>query len=214
MRPKPTFLAGGRFRRHTSREAQWVGEHAKPSDHSRDPELADLLQMQRTVLHLVSDLPSRAEVRATLEKLLLLDDTQQARAITLVDSVTNAELATGALRWYRRRIPTGALPSDFFRVELHEPPVRVAMIRLALNHLDDRRLSGRRASKERDAQFVAQLMGYWVRKHGIQPTAFLNAGKPSPFLEFLRDCFCSVGRKIKYDALIRLARVARSNTSG
>lgn len=187
-----------------------MGAHARESDRLLDPELADLLQTQRCLVKMVARKPSRADIRKTLEKLLSLDEPEQAAAIPLVDAYTEAELATGALRWYRLRIPSGPLPPEFFRVELHEPDARREMIRLALEHLLQRRADGRRSVLQRDVDFAVRLIRYWEHQHKKTATVFLDADdKPSPFLKFAGECFHSVGRAISYDPLRKIISAAK-----
>lgn len=207
MRAKPTFITSGRFNRHESNNDRWVGEYAKPSDNSLDPDLAELLQTHRAWDDAASWIPPRADVRATLEKLLSLDEAQQAKAIPLVDTDTASRLATGAMLWYRQR--TDELPPDWDRVERHEPHVRNEMIRLALDHLNEHKVNGRRSTQQRNIDLAMDLLHYWPKRHGRKPTVFLNADKPSPYLAFVFDCFNRVGRKISYDALIKIIRAAK-----
>lgn len=211
MRPKASFRENKKLQLHKSRVASWVGDFAKASDGSIiDPDLAEILQMQQAWLAAIDCLPAIPVIRVTLEKLLHLRGEQRAKAIRFVDSVTDAQLATGALRWHRKRTPQGDLPSNWLVIEAHPPHVQSEMIRHALDHLNEKVTTGRRHSMARDVAFIKMLEAYYSRTTGKKPTNSISRdGTPSSFLQFAQEHFLSVGRSVAARQIERIFRKSK-----
>jgi len=214
MRAKPTFLEKRKLRRHPSAIGSFVNDFRNDQDNELDPELAEILRTQRMRQADEAHLPALGDVRATLERLLGMDDAQRSEALKSVDALTEGELTRGAYLWHKERSPNGPLPTNFDQVASQPGNVQKQMIELALGNLNSikHNCDGRRASQRRDVQFVRELISYWGLRHG-RATVSLNHERPSPFLRFVHECFLRVKHPVSRDALRRTIRAARREPS-
>src|SRR4051812_19707046 len=112
-RSKSTIRQRGRVRAepHPSRVGAWIGEYAKPTDAKLPADLQDIVQTWRCFYD-DREMPARSDIRRTLRDLVSIGDDEARAAVLVMDGFTEAQLATAALRAYRREHPQPAAVPD------------------------------------------------------------------------------------------------------